>query len=189
MNVVASHLSIPKPGERANGDAVLVRKDALGHTLLAVIDGLGHGPGAAEASKAAIARLDASSLTSPVRDVMVAVHEALRGTRGAVGTVCIIDGYKIEACAVGNVQLMCANCSVPLILSAGVLGHTVSKFRIGECLLKPGARIALISDGISARFRLEELRHLGAPEACKAIMERYRRHDDDATVLVADMTS
>jgi negative regulator of sigma-B (phosphoserine phosphatase) len=189
MNLLTSHISIPKPGERANGDAVLVRRDALGNSLLAVIDGLGHGPGAAEASRAAVDHLQEAQLSSPLEQLMRSLHGALKGTRGAVGTVCVIDGQRLRACAVGNVQLMCANCSVPLVLSAGVLGHSVAKFRIGECMVRVGARLALISDGVSTRFRLEELRGLAPEEACKTIMDRHRRHDDDATVLIADLTS
>jgi negative regulator of sigma-B (phosphoserine phosphatase) len=81
------------------------------------------------------------------------------------------------------------NCSVPLVLSAGVLGQNVTKFRTAECVLNVGARIALISDGISTRFRLDELRHLAPADACRAILDRHRRQDDDATVLIAETTS
>jgi negative regulator of sigma-B (phosphoserine phosphatase) len=56
-------------------------------------------------------------------------------------------------------------------------------------MVRVGARLALISDGVSTRFRLEELRGLAPEEACKTIMDRHRRHDDDATVLIADLTS
>jgi hypothetical protein len=68
-----------------------------------------------------------------------------------------------------------------------VLGHQVAKFRIGACQLTNRARLALLSDGISTRFRLEEYKNLEPLAACQEIMARYRRKEDDATVLVADV--
>jgi phosphoserine phosphatase RsbX len=187
LSVTHAHVSSPKPGETANGDAFLVRSDENGRTLLAVIDGLGHGPDAAMASHAAIERLRELSLEEPLLDGMQSVHRALKGSRGAAGTVCILHGNSIEACAVGNVQFMCAQCDVPLVVSAGVLGHHVAKFRIATAQARSGARLALLSDGISTRFRLEELRHLTPQQACELVMSRYRRLDDDATILVGDL--
>ena len=190
MSFETAHLSFPKPGERVNGDALLVRRDPMrDRTLLAVVDGLGHGPGAAEASGRAVKELEACSLSASVQELMTSVHQALRGTRGAVGTICLIDGCRLEACAVGNVSLMCADCYVPLVLSPGILGQSVSKFRIATAQLASGARLALLSDGLSLRFKLDELRELSLREACKSIVDRFRRYDDDATVLVAELKS
>jgi phosphoserine phosphatase RsbX len=187
LGVTHAHISSPKPGEIANGDAFLVRTDENGRSLLAVIDGLGHGPDAATASRAAIEQLRELPLGEPLLDGMQSIHRALKGSRGAAGTVCILRGNRIEACAVGNVQLMCAQCDVPLVLSAGVLGHHVAKFRIAVAEVRSGARLALLSDGISTRFRLEDLRHLTPQQACEFVMSRYRRQDDDATILVGDL--
>lgn len=167
----------------------MVRHDEDGRAMLAVIDGLGHGPGAAEASQAAIGRLEALSLETRVLDAMHALHQDLRKTRGAAATLCMINKRRMEVCAVGNVQLLSSNCVVPLVVSSGVLGHYVSKFRVCESELKLGARVALLSDGIPNKLRLEEVRRLSPTEACKLIMHRYRSGDDDATVLVADMSS
>lgn len=189
ISVQTAHLCSPKPGELENGDAVLVRRVHDRQTMLAVIDGLGHGPDAAEASRAAVNELSGLPEDTPVLEAMHAVHRALRGTRGAAATLCIIQGTRMETCAVGNVQLMSVNCDLPLVLSAGILGHQVAKFRVSACELRPGARIALLSDGISTRFRLEELRHLAPAQACDFIVGRYRRKEDDATVLVADVRS
>jgi phosphoserine phosphatase RsbX len=58
---------------------------------------------------------------------------------------------------------------------------------VGACQVAPGARLALLSDGISTRFRLEEYKHLEAEPSCREIMSRYRRKEDDASVLVADV--
>src|SRR5215203_4819804 len=97
MNVNLAHLSLPKPGERKNGDAVLVRRDEGGGVLLAVIDGLGHGPLAAEASQAAVDLLQAQPFQTSLLDTMQALHARLRDTRGAVATLCVIDKQKMVA--------------------------------------------------------------------------------------------
>lgn len=187
MIVEAAHISLPMPGEIQNGDAALIRQTAAGYVLLAVVDGLGHGPDAAAASRAAIQWLDLMPPETSVNDAMQELHRELRGTRGAAATLCIIKEFQLEICAVGNVALMCVNCSIPLVLSAGVLGHQVSRFRIGSCQIRNGARLALLSDGLSQRFRLEEYRQLAPQPACQEIMNRYRRKEDDATVLIADV--
>jgi negative regulator of sigma-B (phosphoserine phosphatase) len=187
VSVQVAHLSAPKPGEQANGDAVVVRHDDEGRVLLAVFDGLGHGPVAAEASQAAALRLESWSLANTVLETMHQLHEDLRKTRGAAATVCILRGHALEACAVGNVQLSCTKSSVPLVLSPGILGQRVPKFRVCTCHLKPSTRLALLTDGISTRFRLEEFERLPPNDACKAIFKRHRKLEDDATILIADM--
>ena len=185
--MAVAHISIPKIGEHVNGDAVLVRSDAAGSWLLAVVDGLGHGPAAAEASQRAIACLAGLELSQPLFVSMQAVHAQLRGTRGAAATVCVLRGLKIESCAVGNVQLSCINAAVPLVLSSGVLGVRVAKFRVCEANLKGGTRLAMFSDGISSKFRLDESRNLAPQQACKLTIERHRKQEDDSTILIADL--
>jgi negative regulator of sigma-B (phosphoserine phosphatase) len=120
-------------------------------------------------------------------DMMRAVHGALRGTRGAAATVCVLNGQRLEACAVGNVQLSAHGSSLPLVLSAGVLGHQVGTFRICRCEVAPRTRLALFSDGISTRVRLEETSKLTPAAACHAIFAQHRRAEDDATILIADL--
>jgi negative regulator of sigma-B (phosphoserine phosphatase) len=182
-----AHISLPKIGERVNGDAIAICNGPDDRMLLAVIDGLGHGPIAAEASNAAVTLLKAASLDQPVLTLMQSVHAALRGTRGAAATLCLLHGRKIEVCAVGNVQLTSTVSSVPLVLSAGVLGMRVPKFRVCQTELKKGTRLALYSDGISTRFRAEETQALSPEAACKQIIERHRKKEDDATILIADL--
>jgi len=187
MTIHATYLSFPKLGENVNGDGALVRRDDRERVLIAVVDGLGHGPGAAEATSAAVAVLEACDLATPVVELMQAVHAVLRNTRGAAATICVIQGRRIAACAVGNVMLASANALVPLVLSSGVLGHRVPKFRVCEGELRAGARIALFSDGISSKFRLDESLRLKPAEACRLAIERHRKHEDDSTILLADM--
>jgi negative regulator of sigma-B (phosphoserine phosphatase) len=189
VRLITAQISIPMLGEIKNGDAALVREPKADEHWLAVIDGLGHGPDAAVAAQAAIARLEELPAGTSVDTAMQDMHRHLRGTRGAAATLCIIRGDDMEACAVGNVALLSVNCTVPLVLSAGVLGHQVAKFRISQSKLKPGARLALLSDGVSTRFRLEDFRQLEPALACQEIMTRYRRTHDDASVLIADVVT
>lgn len=187
MNLTVAHMTQPKLGERANGDAVIITRGPRDTTLLGVIDGLGHGPIAAEASSAATQALKTVSLESPILELMMLLHSALRGTRGAAATLCILRGRKLETCAVGNVQLTCTNTSIPLVLSAGVLGHRVPRFRVCQAELKADARVALYSDGISSRFRTDEIDRMPPSEACKRVFERHRKHEDDATIVIAHL--
>lgn len=187
MIVETGYVSVPIPSEIQNGDAVFLKQADSGETLAAVIDGLGHGPDAAEASRAGVAFLASLPWGITLHDAMPDMHRHMRGTRGAAATVWIIKDFKLEICAVGNVALMCVNCAVPLVLSAGVLGQQVSKFRVAACQIPANSRLALLSDGVSTRFRLEDFRQLDPQAASKEILGRYRRKEDDATVLVADV--
>lgn len=187
MSITYAHLSMPKPGERANGDAVYVREAAPRRLLLAVVDGLGHGPLAAEASACAVSQLQNVAFDTTMLDIMQTLHRALRGTRGAAATVCTVNGDKLEACAVGNVTLSSYGMTMPIVLSAGVLGHQVGTFRICRTDVPVRARLALFSDGINTRVRLEETAKLTPAAACHAIFGQHRRAEDDATILVADL--
>ncbi|HKP63516.1 MAG TPA: SpoIIE family protein phosphatase [Polyangiales bacterium] len=187
MKATIAHETVPKLGEAVNGDAVLVRRDDADRLMFAVVDGLGHGVNAATVATAALGFLQTAQLFQPLYDLMVGLNEALRGTRGAAATVCVLRDRALEICAVGNVQLSCLRANVPLVLSSGVLGVRVAKYRVCEAKLEPGARLALYSDGVSSKFRLDESRLLTPSQACKAVLERHRKREDDATILIADM--
>ena len=99
-----SHESVPCQGETANGDAVVVRHEG-DRVLLAVVDGLGHGPGAADIAAEARRYLQELPFGPSVRAVFDGLHERLRGTRGAAATVCLVRGAHVEGAGVGNVEV------------------------------------------------------------------------------------
>jgi negative regulator of sigma-B (phosphoserine phosphatase) len=182
-----SYVSLPKVGEIANGDAPLYRTDEHRHIMLALVDSLGHGPEAAKVTKSAIERLGGVSLESPLLQIMEDLHLQLRGSRGAAATVCLIRNGRIFACGVGNVEIRSAETAIPFVFSPGILGARVQKFRVCEAELRAGTRLVLFSDGISTRLRLDLVRSLSPKDACAAIIEKNRKAEDDATVLVADI--
>ena len=183
---VMAHRTVPKDGERANGDAVVLRREG-DRALIAAIDGLGHGELAALAAERATKFLNAMVLGDDLLAGMQGLHEVLRGTRGAAATVCLLHGVELECCGVGNVEIRCFGTKLPILLSPGVLGARVQKFRMCRTELAPGSRIVLFTDGISHRAPLESMRHLGVEELCETMMQQHRKPSDDATVVACDL--
>lgn len=185
-----AHRTVPKDGERANGDAVLVRSEGEGErerVLVAVIDGLGHGVAAAAASSKAVAFLSTWSLREELAAGMQGLHEALRGSRGAAGSVCVLTDTELVCCGVGNVEIRYFGGKLPILLSPGVLGARVAHFRVCRGEVTPGARLVLFSDGISARAPIDSQRGLEPTALCDWVMSNHRKPIDDATVLACDL--
>lgn len=186
MKIDVAHYVVPRAGERKCGDAVIERSEDGLH-LLALIDALGHGASASEVAEVAITHLQQVSLGRQLEAIMQGLHEALSGTRGAAALVCLISQATLRACSVGNVQMRMQGGDLPVQLSPGILGVRVRKMRTFEGSLHGGERLAVFSDGVSSRFVLGELRHVGPRQACEAIMKDFRHSHDDASVLVADV--
>lgn len=185
MKLDVAHVSLPMVGEIANGDRAVSCTDGEGRFLFGVIDGLGHGVDAAAASQAAIECLQTVALDTSLHGIMQQVHDRLIGSRGAAGTVCVVRDGAIEVCAVGNVEVR-SDMRIPLVFSPGILGVRVAKLHACRAAIPSRARIVLFSDGISSRVPVDDVRSLAPSLACDALMQKYRRKEDDATVLVAD---
>jgi negative regulator of sigma-B (phosphoserine phosphatase) len=187
MKMHVGHASLPKLGEMANGDLPFHRQDEAGRNLIAIIDGLGHGPEAQAAALAGLRYLKDVSLGIPFEEFMPAFSESMRGTRGAAGTVCILAGTEFVACSVGNVELRAVRAEIPLLSSAGILGVRVQKFRICRTTIKAACRLVLFSDGLTNPTGISESLTLSPQLACDNLLNRHRRSYDDATVLIADL--
>jgi len=182
----------PYPGEAVSGDAWSIQWQGAS-CRIAVIDGAGHGPAAAAASQVARAVLEGHPGSSPV-DVLSRCHTALRGTRGAVITVALIDAARgsLTVAGVGNIEsyLATGRKERHLVTQRGMLGSTMPNVRPVEIALDDDWLLALHSDGIRARFSLQEpaigaARSLGLQELANAILEGFASPTDDALVLVA----
>jgi negative regulator of sigma-B (phosphoserine phosphatase) len=180
------HVTLPKEGETLSGDAFITRR-GKGTILLAVIDALGHGPHAAVVADRGREYLESVSLEISVADLTEGLHDALRGTRGAAAMLCLLRDGHIQGCGVGNVELRTLACRIPVVQSPGILGVTVRRARVFEASLVVGARLFLFSDGLSPRMDLVSCERLSAEQACKSLVDRYRRTHDDATLVVADV--
>jgi negative regulator of sigma-B (phosphoserine phosphatase) len=185
MRLNASHASRAKVGEKVNGDAVVFRTaDSRG--LVAVVDALGHGPTAADVAQRAQRYLSEVPLETDVLNVLTGLHRELRASRGAAAMVCMINGDRLDGCGVGNVELRITGSDVPVVLSPGILGGSVRSFRVFRGTLRLRSRMVLFSDGVSARFELDSLRHLGPDQLSERLISHHGRAYDDATALVVD---
>lgn len=188
MKLSHYHVSLPKEGEQLSGDAVVVREKD-GTYLLAVIDSLGHGPVASIVADRARAYLETAPLDRDVRYLIDGLHAALRGTRGAAGMCVLVRKGRVEGCGIGNVEMRVIKNRVPVVLTPGILGVSTLRARIFEGSVSSGARLLLFSDGISPRMDMERAAKLSAEEACRSLVERYRRPHDDASLLIVDVQS
>ena len=180
------------PGEAQSGDRHLVLHRAEG-ALIAVIDGLGHGPEAAFAAESAVSILQSSSPEDSVISLVQRCHEGLRSTRGVVMSLASIDSKQglMTWIAVGNVQgvllrRQSTRASVPdeLLLRAGVVGERLPPLQAAMLPITKGDTLVFVTDGIHSDFVLN-LSPLEAPQkSAERILAEHRRGNDDALVLV-----
>lgn len=192
LPVHVAHRIRPMKGEDVAGDAALVHaKDDA--TLLAVIDGLGHGAPAALAALRARDVLLAAPALDPIALVR-ACDRALRGTRGAAMTLVVLtpepDAMRVLAVGVGNVLLRASGIrDLAFASTPGIVGGLRREPRVARGRVDPRARIVLASDGVSTRFELDALSPTSPERACDELLERHAVDHDDATVLVADLVT
>jgi anti-sigma regulatory factor (Ser/Thr protein kinase) len=180
---------VPLHGEEECGDAWMVDVAPERVTLL-LVDGLGHGPEAAVAARAATAIFHESARTTPVI-MLGAMHATLRSTRGAALSMATVDMTRRTVCfgGVGNVdgRVLAAEANRHLIPQNGIVGHTMPQPHFDETPWPAGGRLLLHSDGISSRWRPDAYPGLLArhPALLAGVLFRdFARARDDATVLV-----
>lgn len=175
------------PGEQECGDAwALAIDDARAALLLA--DGLGHGPQAAEASRAAVTQFAQAPFLA-LAPQLERMHGALRITRGAAATLALLESGSMELAGAGNVaaRLLSGTHNKSYAAQHGTLGLQVRRFLPVRAEWPPHAVAVLHSDGLQSRWSAEPLAPLVTrdPSLLAAWLVRSNlRGRDDATVLV-----
>jgi len=183
----------PHEDEKVSGDHARVHRadDAL---VLAVCDGLGHGPMARDASMAAMHVFDQHHDESP-SDILEACHRSLGDTRGVVMSVCRVceDAGTVEISSVGNIDVQVAAVRQVRRFGGssavvGERGRTAMRVRTDRAPFGQSELVVLTTDGISSKLSIEhdlELFRSHPIVVAQRIMERFARQNDDALVLVA----
>lgn len=187
-------ISVALKGEEVCGDAWEVHRSAGAFRAL-VVDGLGHGPFAAEAAREAISTFR-SNPSDGLSSIIESIHLALGKTRGAAGAIVELSAARkhILSIGVGNISMRLLNetGSKGLVCDNGTLGAGVRRIQEYRHPWSDHALLVMHSDGLSAQWTLDSYPGLWQrhPSVIAAVLFRdYRRERDDATVVVARYTS
>jgi len=158
--------------------------------VLAVADGLGHGPEAAYAAEAALACI-ADRLDGSCESFFADCDVQLRSTRGVALAVAIIElaNGQLTIGTVGNIRALLLHDSRDLRLGGarGIVGAGFAKLAPETLVLAPGDVLTLFSDGLDEFPPLRAFFNesvSSASDQAQAILEREARSNDDAAVLV-----
>jgi serine phosphatase RsbU (regulator of sigma subunit) len=182
-------VSVAKTGEMVNGDDWVVVSDGHRATVL-IADGLGHGPDAARASRAATLVLSEHPTALP-ETLISACHDALAPTRGAAVAVARLDpGAGTGALAgVGNIagRVHSGSAQRNLVSHNGTVGHNIRRIQEFAFPFPAGSILVMHSDGMNTHWNLADYPGLTARTAGLIAGVLYRDHDrgrDDVTVVV-----
>lgn len=178
-------------GQLVSGDAYLVAPFE-GGVLLAVIDGLGHGPEAHLAANAAVAALSRRP-EAPVMDLIQACHAEIKSTRGVVLSLASFDAARgvVTWAGVGDVEGVLLSASDPsragrqsLLLRNGVVGYQLPSLREAICPVATGDMLIFATDGVGHAF-IATVANGRSPQAiADDIIADHGKSTDDALVLV-----
>lgn len=182
----------PLKGESESGDLHVVQVFPQ-CALLAVIDGLGHGSGAAVAARTA-AELLSQGPMEPVSSLLQRCHDGLKLSRGVALSLVQIDARMgtFTWLGVGDVEgvlLRGLGGGKPgrefLLMRGGVVGYQLPALRPVTMSIVPGDTLVLATDGV--RFGFADHPDLSRSPRAMAddILAKFAKGTDDALVLVA----
>jgi anti-sigma regulatory factor (Ser/Thr protein kinase) len=182
-------ISVAKPGEQRCGDDWAV--DVGPHrAALFVVDGLGHGPGAAEAAAEAVAVFKRASERAPAA-LLDDVHLALRPTRGgAVGMAVVdLDRSVTTYAGIGNIagSIVTGDERRSFVSQNGTAGHVARRLQEFIYPIAGQSTIVMQSDGLGTHWNPANYPGLWQrdPAIVAGVLYRdFTRRRDDVTVLV-----
>lgn len=182
------------PSEYTSGDRGIAVEIDGEAALFGVVDGLGHGPAAAEAALRAVDAVTGAS-SEPVEALIQLCHRVLVDTRGVAMTLARVDfaANTVTWTGVGNVTaelIVKAPTGLQVRSSARLSGGIVG-YRIPETIpaqvvsMRPGDLLLMSTDGIAE----DCLDHIDFSAAAVTIAEgllgKDAKETDDAMVLAA----
>jgi anti-sigma regulatory factor (Ser/Thr protein kinase) len=182
-------ICLPIKGESVSGDNWAVAKSG-DRSLILVVDGLGHGPMAAAAASVAVRVF--RQVHHSLKEMVQAMHEAMRQTRGAALAVAQIDwqSQTVQYVGIGNISATIhsplGNCR--MVSNNGTVGHEMRKIQEFTYPWQREGILIMHSDGLGTHWDLSHYRGLATkhPSLIAGVLYRdFNRGRDDVTVLVA----
>jgi hypothetical protein len=178
----------PHAGEERSGDLAVFVPTAVG-ALTCLIDGLGHGPEAADAAELC-AHVVRANADAGAQDLLQTCHEALVDTRGVVMTAAWFDleASTLAWAGVGTVDARLVRPGPELredvaLVFGGVLGYRMPKVRQATMSLDRGDLLVMITDGISPAISPALASGGAAQKMADRIFELHGKGTDDALVV------
>lgn len=185
-------VSVPVRGETLCGDGFFMQRGDR-HSIYVVVDGLGHGSGAAEAADEALLVVRATVHASAV-EILQRTHDALRKTRGAAMSLALVDHERniLTYAGVGNIGAVLSTGTVSrtLVSQNGTLGAILPRLQEYSLPIERGTLLLMFSDGLTSKTGISgypgiQGRH---PAVIAGVLYRdFSRKRDDASILVARM--
>ena len=183
-------IHLPMPGQEVSGDGWGI-EHLKGKLSCVLVDGLGHGPDAAIAARAALATANEYRDKAPA-EIIERAHGVLRSTRGAALAIGEIDPGKklVRFSGVGNITATIVNHDGVrhLVSYNGIVGQEARKIVEFTYPWSAESLLILHSDGLTARWDIRSYpallqRH---PALVAGVLYRdFSRGRDDMTVLAA----
>ena len=164
-----------------------------GGALVALLDGLGHGPEAAAAVQAAVLPLETHAC-EPVVELVQRCHEALRRTRGAAISMASynVRDSSMTWTGVGNVDGILLRArdarqrrDEAISTRGGVVGYRLPPLLADTFEVARGDTLVMATDGIRSTFAAGVAMEYSPQEIAESILVRYGKGTDDAHVVVA----
>jgi negative regulator of sigma-B (phosphoserine phosphatase) len=178
-------------GEPVSGDGWMIL-EVDGQVLVAVVDGLGHGPAAAEAAQRAITIIRQHP-AAPLETLFALCDEALAGTRGGAMTLARIDiaDGTLSWLGIGNVGAYLvrmgptqAEVAHAAMLRGGIIGYQLPAPLVArDSTMQPGDLLLIATDGLVSGF--EDGADLSIPtgQLVKDILDQCAKPSDDALIM------
>lgn len=186
-------VNVPIRGESVCGDGYFV-DIGPSRSVYMMVDGLGHGLGAAEAAEVAIESISRCA-NEPTTEIILRIHDALKKTRGAALSVAVVDHERLilRYAGVGNISasVITGSSSRSLVSQNGTLGAILPRTpQEYSYPIEQNTRLLMFSDGLVSKT--SPTSYLGLqnrhPGLVAGVLYRdFSRKRDDATVLFAPL--
>ncbi len=176
-------------GHHDSGDEYCVRPFEH-RMLIAVIDGLGHGPAAADVARQGV-RLLEQARTSDVVQLVHECHDGLRGSRGLVMSLAMFDGpaSTMTWVGVGNVSGTLWRAHSPdrqtLLLRRGLVGDALPRLEVSVVPVSEGDTLVFTTDGVVENIDDRMMQGSSVQIIADRILAHGNKGHDDALALVA----
>ncbi|MCX7120379.1 MAG: SpoIIE family protein phosphatase [Gammaproteobacteria bacterium] len=174
------------------GDAVFV-DETENDIVLAIFDGSGHHDRASEVAQTAI-RFLKTHRDQTLEEILILLHEALRGTVGCVAALCRIikSTGQADISGIGNVGVQyIAKQKQSFVIRGGILGYEITKPITHRFFLHKNEVLFLFSDGIKAHIDYKEITENfseSADSISQEIMRVHSKEIDDAAIITVRVT-